>query len=195
MAKTFQKIRDEAERKGLEPFTKKSYNWYLKNLKNMTNVTERKILTDDNLLVRKKPLIGRMFMYGYGPKWAEKLEYYDTFPLIIMVGPAEGGFYGINLHYLNPTRRAAFFDILRGYATDKRYSQQTRLRMTYSMLKSNKTARAFGPCFKHYLKSHIRTKVVQVPPKEWQTALFLPTDNFQKADRSKVWRDTNRRSK
>jgi hypothetical protein len=41
--------------------------------------------------------VGSMQMFFYDPKTKETLPYYDTFPLVVVVGPAEGGFYGLNL--------------------------------------------------------------------------------------------------
>jgi hypothetical protein len=56
--------------------------------------------------------IGKMYTFFYDPKHKETLPYYDLFPLIFVVGPAAGGFLGINLHYLPPVLRAKLMDSL-----------------------------------------------------------------------------------
>ena len=105
---------------------------------------------------------------------------------------AKNGFYGINLHYLEPRFRALFFDILVDFnIKDEIFDDNTRFRkLTYERLNTNRLARAFKPCFKHYLRGRIKTNLIMVPPKYWEMALFLPTDNFQKASRQTVWRDS-----
>ena len=47
-----------------------------------------------------RPSAGRMSMFFYDPKFKKELPYYDRFPLTILVEPAPGGFYGLNLNYL-----------------------------------------------------------------------------------------------
>ncbi len=129
-------------------------------------------------------------MYFYDPKTKETLPYYDQFPLIIMVGPAEGGFYGLNLHYLSPRMRAVFFDKLMDHMNNDKMDATTRLKITYNMLSSISKMREFAPCFKRYLFSHMASKTVEVPPEQWETALFLPTDSFVGQDRRAIWRES-----
>jgi hypothetical protein len=190
MPSLFSKIQSDAERAGLLPRTKSSRDWFLRKIRGMTSVSSSRILNDDLLQVRNKPLIGRMFMFVYDPKGKETLPYYDKFPLIIMVGPAKKGFYGLNLHYLPPRQRAVFFDRLLDYTTNKKYNESTRFRLSYDMLSSTAKLRAFAPCFKHYLYDHVSSKTVEVLPPEWEIALFLPTDSFEKERNSSIWQKT-----
>ena len=190
MPSLFSKIQSDAERAGLLPRTKSSRDWFLRKIRSMTKVSSSRILNDDLLEVRNKPLMGRMFMFVYDPKGKETLPYYDKFPLIIMVGPAKKGFYGLNLHYLPPRQRAVFFDRLLDYTTNKKYNESTRFRLSYDMLSSTAKLRAFAPCFKHYLYDHVSSKTVEVLPPEWEIALFLPTDSFEKERNSSIWQKT-----
>ena len=50
------------------------------------------------------------FGHYYDAKHKATLPYYDGFPLILMLGPAKGGFMGLNLHYLPPVVRARLLD-------------------------------------------------------------------------------------
>jgi hypothetical protein len=152
MASIFAKIQDRAERAGIVPYTEKSREWFMQRLRKMSNVTSQRVLADDRLNRMKRPLIGRMFMFLYDPKWKNTLPYYDRFPLILMVGPAEGGFYGLNLHYLSPRNRAVFFD-----------------------------------CFKHYLYKNVQSHTVEIPPSEWEIALFMPTEDFVGEKNRNIW--------
>lgn len=187
----FTNIELKADRAGIYARnTKKSREWFIKSLQNIRNISRKSILTDDLLVQRNKPLIGRMFMYFYDPKTKDTLPYYDQFPLIIMVGPAEKGFYGLNLHYLSPRARAVFFDKLMERMNNDKFDSSTRIKLTYDFLSATRTLREFQPCFKRYLFKHIVSKTVEVPPTQWETALFLPTDSFVGDDRRAIWRES-----
>ena len=114
------KLQATAFKAGVEKNTKKSLEWFKKELQGMRTVNRQTLLKDENLKLRSRPLPGRMFMYFYDPKHKKTLPYYDRFPLIFMVEKAEGGFYGLNLHYLPPKQRAIFFDRLTDYSTNKK---------------------------------------------------------------------------
>jgi hypothetical protein len=192
MSSLFSKIQSQAERAGVLPRTKESTNWFLKKIRGMTSVSPSKVLTDSLLETRNKPLIGRMFMFLYDPKGKETLPYYDRFPLILMVGPAKKGFYGLNLHYLPPRARAVFFDRLMEYTNNKKYDETTRFKLSYDLLSSSAKLRAFESCFKHYLFDHVDSKTVEVLPSEWEIALFLPSDKFMNATNSSIWQKTRK---
>jgi hypothetical protein len=118
------------------------------------------------------------------------LPYYDKFPLIFMVGPAAGGFYGINLHYLPPNYRAVLMDRLYTITSDKRYDANTKLNLSYEVLKGAAKYKYFKPTFKHYLASHVKSQFLKINADEWDIALMLPTQNFAKSSSSSVWADS-----
>jgi len=181
------KLQATAFKAGVEKNTKKSLEWFKKELQGMRTVNRQTLLKDENLKLRSRPLPGRMFMYFYDPKHKKTLPYYDRFPLIFMVEKAKGGFYGLNLHYLPPKQRAIFFDRLTDYSTNKKYDLTTRLRLSYNLLKGASKLSMYGPCFKHYLTKHVRSNIVEVPASEWETILFMPTENFKKKNKNQVW--------
>ena len=190
MESIFSKLQRQAERAGIVPRTKASQDWFIRKLRNMS-IPQKRLLNDDHLKMRNKPLVGRMFVFAYDPKTKEKLPYYDRFPLILMVGPAKGGFYGLNLHYLSPRKRALFFDKLMAYATNKKYNQNTRVKLSYELLVSTSRLSEFAPCFKRYLTNHIKSPVMEILAPEWETALFLPCEKFVGATTNKVWKKSN----
>ena len=200
MASTFEKQYDKAIAAGIGPYTKESKKWFFDNLKYLRSVRNpRRIITDDALLKRPRIIPGRVFMYGYDPKHAKTLDYYDTFPLVIPVKVVKEGFYGINLHYLHPYDRAKLFDHMRDVMlqeVDENKSGskiRTRFLVSYNKLNDSMKFRYFKPAYKMYLFSQVKTIMMLVPPKFWEVALFMPTENFQKATKRKVWRDSNRK--
>jgi len=192
MAGLFQKLEFEAFRKGITPRSKESRAWFMNKAKNL-NVSRSKLMKEDPIELRSRPAVGRMYMYFYDPKTKDTLPYYDRFPLIIMVGPAPKGFMGLNLHYLPLDVRAKFLDALLGTINNERYDESTRFRLSYDMLKRASRLKAFRPCLKRYLSSHVRSRLALVPAPEWEIATFLPTADFEKASSSEVYKDSRRK--
>ena len=137
-------------------------------------------------------LPGHMYHFYYDPKTKADLPYYDRFPLIFMVGPAKNGFYGLNLHYLPPKLRAAMMDNLYDIVSNKRYDENTKLRISYDLLKGASKYRYFKPTFKHYLNDHVNSRFIKIDSAEWDIALFLPTERFEKASKSRVFADSRK---
>ena len=132
-------------------------------------------------------------MFYYDPKHKDTLPYYDTFPLVIVIGPAEGGFLGLNLHYLPPVLRAKFLDSLLDVTNNKIYNETTKFNVTYNMLQRAGKMKYFKPCIKHYLNSQVRSRFAMVESPEWEIATFLPTADFQKATKTQIYRDSRRK--
>jgi len=187
----FTELQAAAFREGLNPRTKKARKWFKNKAQDLT-VNKMDLISDDRLTQRNAPRPGKMFMYFYDPKTKATLPYYDTFPLILYVESAPGGFYGLNLHYLPPAPRAKLFDALLNTANNKKFNDSTRLKINYSILKSTSKYSAFAPCFKHYLSGYVKSKIVEVDAPEWPIAMFLPTESFRKASTSKVWSDSRK---
>ena len=188
----FKKLQDEVASKGIGRRTEESRQWFMNKARDLRSLNRRQLLRDPLLEERTRPLVGRMYMYFYDPKGKDQLPYYDRFPLTLMVGPAQGGFYGLNLHYIHPMTRAALLDKLMDVATNKRYNENTRLKINYDILSSATEYREFKPCFKHYLTKHLKSKVALVPASEWDIAIFLPTEQFKGSTKTKVWNESKR---
>jgi hypothetical protein len=192
MSNLFQKLEFEAFRAGITPRTKESREWFRQKVKNLTNINRSRLMREEPLELRNRQIVGNMFMFFYDPKHKETLPYYDKFPLTIIVGPAPGGFYGLNLHYLPPTLRAKFLDGLLEITNNDKYDETTKFRMSYQLLNRTRNLRYFKPCFKHYLSEHVRSRFAMVPAPEWEIAVFLETADWAKANRNKVYADSRR---
>lgn len=176
-------------RSGIIPArTKKAREWY-RNKAKTTKTTQGKLLSDSERM-RSKVLPGTMMFFVYDAKNKKKLPYYDRFPLTVIIDTVPGGFIGLNLHYLPLAQRAKLMDALYTISTNKKYDEKTRLALTYNTLKSTAKFSAFKPCFKRYLNSQLKSKFIYVNPSEWDIALFLPVENFKKASKTTVWKDS-----
>ena len=192
MSNLFQKLELEAFRAGINPRTQESREWFRKRIQRLTRVNREQLMREDEITRKATHSYGSMFMYFYDPKTKDKLPYYDTFPLVIPVEPAEGGFRGINLHYLPPILRAKFLDALLDVTNNKKYDQTTKFRLTYNILNGARKMRYFKPCFKHYLLNHVKSRFAEVPAPEWEIATFLPTAQWKKASAGKVYSDSRK---
>ena len=190
MASLFDTLEIQAFRSGVEARTKESRLWFQRKVKALGAVNRTALMKDDALTDVSKPKIGDMVMYFYDPKTKETLPFYDRFPLTIMVQPAPGGFYGLNLHYLSPSIRAVFLDRLMQLAPAKVTETSRITRMKYNLLKGSASLKEFKPCFKHYLMPHVTSSIVKVSMPEWEIAVFLPTQQFAKKSSKYVWADS-----
>jgi hypothetical protein len=152
-----------------------------------------KIAIKDSDGPTNKLRLNSMYFFLYDPKHKKTLPYYDTFPLIIPFNYTEDGFYGLNLHYLPPYMRAALMDRIIGIMNKRGMTDEKKYRFTASMLNAIKNMPEFQPCVKRYLSAHVRSLFRPVPPEEWQYAVLLNSENFEKASKSTVWADSLRK--
>ena len=192
MSNLFQKLELEAFRKGINPRTQESREWFRKRVQRLTRVNRDQLMREPEVTRRATHSYGGMFMYFYDPKHKDKLPYYDRFPLTIPVEPAKGGFRGINLHYLPPVLRAKFLDALLGITNNKKYDESTKFNLTYRLLNSSRNMRYFKPCFKHYLLNHVKSRFAEVPAPEWEIATFLPTAQWEKSTAGRIYSDSRK---
>mgnify|MGYP001318080159 FL=1 len=164
MAKTvFDKILDKAT-------APKSFDWYRKQVKDMTTPGAKSLITRGKATLR--PKYGMMNLFGYDAKHKATLPYYDKFPLIFPIEPAKGGFIGINFHYLPFGARVAFLKQLSQYATDENFDNKTR----YNLDWVNNSC--YRKTTKRYLNSQVRTSFLNIPANEMAVAIFLPVARF-----------------
>ena len=189
-----QKLQKDADLRKLDRNSEESLTWYKNNAKRLVGKERAQL----SLLQQQKRAqnigtrvpIGKMYTYGYDALHKDTLPYFDRFPLIFYVGPAAGGFYGINLHYLSPRYRAILFDALLDITNDPKYTDKKKVILTYNLLNRSQKFRYFRPCFKHYLAGQLETRIVEIPYDQWETALYLPTADFVGATNNQVWSDS-----
>lgn len=193
MSEHFDKLLLKGIRQGQMPGrTKEARTWFRDSAKKIRNVNRTEMLKSDVERLKSRPLLGNCYLYYYDAKWKDKLPYWDKFPIVFPFKKVKGGFYGINLHYLPYNYRAKLMDALYELASNDRFDENTKLAMNYKILNSASKYKYFKPCVKHYLTNHMRSKPMLVYPSEWDIALFMPLQQFQKATSAQVWRDSRR---
>ena len=126
--------------------------------------------------------LGDLYAYYYRPKGMMTLPYYDTFPLIMLIGFEKETFLGLNFHYLNPKLRAILLD-------------RVTAKIGTGLIKWNKIVQIpqVEPTVKRYRYDHIVRKVIPIEEKEQELAIFLPLERFKKASKAKVGADSQKR--
>ena len=173
MASIFDTIRQAAGDRDL------SINWYKKKVADLSNRISAARLMRDNKL-KKAPTFNKLHFFRYDPKLKATLPYYDTFPLVMPIQSAPGGFLGINFHYLPIPLRMRLLETL-----DKR-----GFRGDYRKLKN---IREVKPTIKHYLRRQFVSGFLELEEDDYAPAIFMPVAQFRKASASQVWRDSRRK--
>lgn len=167
-------------------------NWLRQKAAEVRTVSPRTTIAQGPLLT-SRIITGNMYLFAYDPKTKDDLPYYDRFPLVFPFRRVSDGFYGINMHYLPPLLRAKLMDALYDTVNNDKMDETTRLRINYRILQSAAKFRFFEPCVKHYLNNHVKSRFLQVDPKQWDVALFLPLERFAKASKLKVYADSKKK--
>lgn len=152
-----------------------------------TVINRIKKVSEDSRVLSAKPRVGHMYCYKYDPKTKDKLPYYDIFPLIIVVDYAKNGFYGINFHYLDVKSRIKILQLIAPMNTKSK--NMRKIQISYSILKGLTTT-LWKPMFKRYLFSHMKTKIVEMPVKDWKDCVTLPVVMFAKSTAKQIHKDS-----
>lgn len=195
-----EKLKRSSEATNIAAYTKSSIEWWRKTVTSSFTGGDRArdelikhARREDNF--RSTVTIGRMYSFYYDAKHKDTLPYWDIFPLVFILGPAKDGFLSLNLHYCSPKMRAILFHELMKIDATAHYSKATKLKISYSILKTIAKSGLYKNCVKHHLFSQLKSKLILIPHDEWELALFMPTQSFVGASSSQVWSDTALNSK
>jgi hypothetical protein len=176
---------------GYQPYSVEAYKWFVSKVNNLRNpVTLANQIKKEGSRNTNRFVLGGLYFFYYNAKTADRLSYWDAFPMVMPLQRYNDGFLGLNFHYLPPRVRAGFMDKLLDRSIRDEDDNPTRVRISYEVLDAAKRYKEFRPCLKRYLYSGIASKILKVQPNEWETAVFLPTQQFQKARSSEVWQES-----
>jgi hypothetical protein len=166
----------------------KSASWYQKAVRDIAGkVTANKLMADGKLTSR--PNLGLLNLFFYDPKFKKTLPYYDTFPLVLPLEPIQGGFSGVNFHYLPPLLRMRLLEQMQRFATGTKINPNMRFDVSYRRIKNIPLAK---PTIKKYLFAHVRSRFLKIDATEAAIAMYLPVQQFKKkTDRYVYGQSTN----
>ena len=169
----------------------RSVRWFREKVKELGEVPSRTLIREGR--VGPRPHIARMNFFMYSPKYKDDknvLPYYDKFPLILPIqtaSPMREGFMGLNFHYLSIPMRIRLLNIMSEYASDDKFDENTRIRLTWNRIKRNQLVR---PTVKKYLYDHVKSPYRRIDADEMMVAVLLPVQQFVRAQETKVYADS-----
>lgn len=174
--------------------SKKSKTWFEQQvlLLSKQKITPQQILKNDPTALKAQIMPGNLYMFLYDAKNKDTLEYWDRFPLVFPFRAVEGGFLGLNMHYLPYKLRATLMDRLLQFKSNNKFDETTKLRYSWSLIAGVSRFRMAEPCVKHYLKEHVKSPFVKVDASDWSTAMMLPVESFVGATKQQVWTESQR---
>lgn len=192
MAKIFDEILEKGLSNGQFPGkTSTARKWFREQAKSIGKVNETILFkTADREKFSSRIYLGKLYLFYYDPKLKDTLPYYDRVPLVFPIGPAKGGFLGLNMHYLPLRQRAKLMDALYSTVNNDKFDATTKIRASYEILASVSKFKEFKPTIKHYLASHVRSRYMLIAPSEWDIALWTDVAKFSGATQSEVWNDS-----
>lgn len=172
----------------------KSSTWFQQqvNLLQKQRITSQQIMKNNPSMNRSVVQPGNLYMFAYDAKNKDTLEYWDKFPLVFPFRAVQGGFFGLNMHYLPYKLRVQLMDRLMVFKTNSRFDESTKLRYSWAMINGVSKFNMAAPCVKHYLHEHVRSRFTQINVQDWPTAMMLPVESFVGASTAKVWQDSQR---
>ena len=174
MATIFDKIRQDVGDREL------SLTWYKRKVSELASrISAGRLMREGKIL--KTPGFNQLNFFRYNPKTKAILPYYDTFPLVMPIDSAKGGFLGINFHYLPIPLRMRLLETLAKRNFDGDYSKLKNIRL-------------IKPCVKHYLKSQFTSGFYRLDELDYAPAIFMPVQSFKKAGMTAAHRDARKRA-
>lgn len=174
---------------------KKSRAWFDQQvlLMNRQQITPPKVLKDDASALKTSVMPGKLYMFMYDPKLKATLPYYDKFPLVFPFRKVQGGFLGLNMHYLPYQLRIRLLDKLMVFKSNQKMDETTKLKYSWALIDGVSRYNGAIPCVKHYLADHVKSPFRQVGAQDWATAMLLPVERFTGASKEQVWLDSKRK--
>lgn len=173
---------------------KKSSAWFDEQVKRLSSkkITPNRIMHESGISLTSRLVPGKMYFYYYDPKFKETLPFYDQFPLVLPFAKTQGGFIGLNMHYLDYKMRMALFQNLLETAGAKHLTETTKIRYSWATVAQASKLAPAQACVKQYLTEHVMSPFCEVPPEFWHTALMLPVQRFVGASKETVWKESRK---
>lgn len=101
------------------------------------------------------PQVGKMIFFRYNATYGERMQFWDRYPLVYVLGEDGNRFWGANLHYLPPAGRTGLGETLKTGVLD------------------------VPPVTYHkYLRSNVLSPTFDVPISEWSDVGLIPCEQF-----------------
>jgi hypothetical protein len=194
-------VKSSAKSKTTSAKTVESREWLRTKAKTKSKEnTLRRRKTRQNLLgdeskVATSVQIGQMYLFSYDAKFKKTLPYWDFHPIVFPIDFKDGGFIGLNLHYLPPLLRAKLLDAILDLPVYK--TEKQRAKMSYDIISAFMASDIAKPTIHRYLLSHFAGPLIEIQRDEWDYVAFLPLVDWRSmtgsVSSSRVYADSKRR--
>ena len=138
-------------------------------------------------------LSGKMYLY----KYQAESGLYNKFPLIFMLRKRGSLFEGIDFHYIDLGRRIELYENMKPFFSTKGITKKTILfaKKFRTIMQRSKKFRGALVSFRRYKKENIKSKIIEISPNDWLTALQQPAEMFvtvegKKINSMNIWKET-----
>jgi hypothetical protein len=151
--------------------------WINEKAMDLTSGTVKKRLLNSDRA--RTPTIGSLYFYKYDPKLKEILTIYDKYPMAFPIKMYKDGFLGVNMHYLPVGERKEFIKSINEFKTTSDSPRTSVNVELFNDLESSKRIYKMMPqAVKRYLFAHVRSKIIQILPEEYEKAVQLKIDEW-----------------
>lgn len=164
----------------------KSIAWFRTKLSQFQLQPGDKRLLKDKDRFARRIIPGHIYMYVYDPI-TEGLPVFDRFPLTFVFNVTKDGWTGLNFHYLPVKFRVIMLDRMMSNLSNTKYDETTRIKLNWQLLSNVSKYPMAQPAVKRYLKSQVKSRVIQVPVDDAKIAIMLPVEHFSGASKQSVW--------
>lgn len=168
--------------------SKRSLEWYLNQARFLEtrDLTPQKFLNRQPKYTHRQISLGNLYLFRYYPKGVGKLPMWDMYPLVMPFKVVEGGFLGINFHYLGYKQRSILLGYMLRFSKDQatssgamKMNENTRLRFEWQDLTRNRYIGYLAKqAIKKYLVGRVTSEFKKIDARNWGTILELPLENF-----------------
>jgi hypothetical protein len=180
----------------LPEITQKSYSWYTQQalLLSRQGFTAKTVINNPSGIHPSRVIPGKLYMFAYNAKHKATLPYWDSFPMVFPFGIVKGGFIGLNMHYLPVPFRIKLLDRLTEIDGSKKYTKRVKLQLSWELITNSSRLKLLEPCVHMYLNGHVVSQFREIEREDWGTAMMLPTQQFNGANSSQVWKDSMKKA-
>ena len=129
-------------------------------------------------------VVGKLYVFNYEAKHDGILPMWDKYPLVLILEKKTDGFIGLNLHYLPRGQRGTLLYVFNKYK--EKYQMQKGIvtggHTNWDNLISSAGTQQLQSypkrTIKRYLFSHVRSKLIEIYPEEYDKAVQLKIDEW-----------------
>lgn len=181
-----------ATKGSIERHTIDSLDWFRKRISKDVNISRTALLKDTGDYRTKSgkedtSLIGKLYYFNYEAEGVgnSELGVYDEYPMVFIFNSTktkEGKqvLWGLNLHYATPAERATLYMELLKLKTTKGWSEKTKLKMSWNLIKGVASHRLYKKCVHAYRVDRMKSRLVEIKPEDWEVAVFLQLQRWKR---------------